>query len=121
VIHRAFETVAESTSDQFMRDVRQLRAGKKLDPKLLELIEQADVFQLFWSKHAAESQQVEREWRHALTQRPTRPSFIRLVYWTSTPYPIPTDLQEIVLGRLDPVIFGLARPSLLRRIMEREG
>ena len=120
VIHRACETVAESTGDQFVRDVRQLRAGKEGNPKLLELIELADVFQLFWSKRAAESQQVEREWRHALTLRHTRPSFIRLVYWTTTPYPIPSDLQEIVAGRLDPAILGLARPSLLRRIMEGE-
>jgi hypothetical protein len=122
LIERACETALEAGGDRFVSDVRRLRAdGKEGNPKLLELIEQADVFQLFWSKNAAESQQVEREWRHALTLRATRPNLIRLVYWTAEPYPIPSDLEPIDLGHLDPEILGLPRPSWLGRIMRRDG
>jgi hypothetical protein len=121
LIERACETAMEAGSDRFVSDVRKVRAeGKEGNPKLLELIEQADVFQLFWSKNAAESQQVEREWRHAHTLRSTRPNFIRLVYWTAKPYPIPSVLEPIDLGHFDPEILGLPRPSLFRRIMGRE-
>jgi hypothetical protein len=122
LIERACEIAMEASGDPFVSEVRQVRAeGKEENPKLLELIERADVFQLFWSKNAAESPQVEREWRHALTLRPTRPSLIRLAYWTAEPYPIPSDLEPIDLGHLDPEILGLPRPSLLGRIMRRQG
>jgi Pentapeptide repeats (8 copies) len=122
LIERACETAMEAGGDRFVSEVRQVRAeGKEGNPKLLELIERADVFQLFWSKNAAESPQVEREWRHALTLRTTRPSLIRLVYWTAEPYPIPPELEPIDLGHLDPEILGLPHPSLFRRIMKRDG
>jgi hypothetical protein len=118
---RACETVVESSGDRFLRDVRLLRSGEEWAPRLLELIGQADVFQLFWSQHAAQSQQVEREWRHALTLLPSRTNFVRPVYWTPTPYPIPPELKDINLGHLDPEVLGLTRPSLLDRIMRRDG
>jgi hypothetical protein len=120
-IERACGTTMETGGDPFLREVHEARAdGKEGSPELLELIERADVFQLFWSRNAAESPQVESEWRHALTLRPTRPNFIRLVYWTAQPYPIPPELEPIDLGRLDPEFLGLARSSLLRRIIGRE-
>jgi hypothetical protein len=120
-IVRACEVVVEAGGDRFLRDVRMLRAGEDWAPKLLELINQADVFQLFWSRNAAASQQVEREWRHALTLRSIdRATFIRPVYWSSKPYPIPTELQPIELGHIDPEILGLARPSWLSRVLRRD-
>jgi hypothetical protein len=122
LVERACETAMAAGGDRFVSDVRKVRAeAKEANPKLLELIEQADVFQLFWSKNAAESQQVEREWRHALTLRVTRPNLIRLVYWTAEPYPIPADLEPIDRGHLDPEILGLPRPSWLSRILGRDG
>lgn len=120
-IVRACETVAQASGDRFLRDVHMLRAGEEWAPKLLELIEQANVFQLFWSKNAAESHQVEREWRYALTLRPDRPNFIRPIYWSSKPYPIPPELQPIELGRLEAGVLGLARPSWLSRMMRHDG
>jgi hypothetical protein len=119
VVH-ACETVVEAGGDRFLRDVRKLRSGEEWEPRLLELIDQADVFQLFWSRNAAESPQVEREWRHALTLRPERPNFIRPVYWSPKPYPIPPELQPINLGRLYPEILGLGRPSWLSRMLRRD-
>ena len=116
---RAYEAIAESTGDRFLRDVRTLRAGEEWDPKLLKLIDQADVFQLFWSKHAAESRAVEREWRHALELLPSRANFVRPVYWTPQPWPIPPELQLIHLGHLYPNDLGLVHSSWLSRILRR--
>ena len=76
-IVRACEAVLLASGDEYLRDVRMLRAGDDWEPKLIKLIDQADVFQLFWSKNAALSQPVEKEWRHALELLPDRPNFIR--------------------------------------------
>ena len=45
----------------------------------VELIDEADVFQLFWSTNSMHSEQVRQEWEHALTL--DRPNFIRPTYW----------------------------------------
>ena len=67
----------------------------------LELIEQADVFQLFWSEHSARSENVKREWLHALELQ--RPNFVRPVYWTSNLQPDPPEeLGELHFARLSP-------------------
>jgi hypothetical protein len=52
------------------------------------MINQADVFQLFWSKCAAKSAFVEREWRHAHSLGRDEARFVRPVYWTK-PMPAP--------------------------------
>ncbi|HEV7127707.1 MAG TPA: toll/interleukin-1 receptor domain-containing protein, partial [Ktedonobacterales bacterium] len=84
------ERVAQAGGDRYLRDVNALRAGEHWEPRLLELITQADVFQLFWSPAAARSEQVKREWRHALTIASERPDFIRPMFWTPRVYrPIP--------------------------------
>jgi hypothetical protein len=116
---RAFENVIEASGDRFLRDVRTLRAGEEWAPTLLTLIDHADVFQLFWSAHAAASHQVEREWRYALERLSDRPSFIRPVYWTSRPAPVPSELQQLNFARLDPSALGLSRPSGLAGLFRR--
>ena len=50
----------------------------------MRLIEEANVFQLFWSHNAMRSQFVRQEWEYALSLR--RPEFIRPTYW-ETPFP----------------------------------
>jgi hypothetical protein len=47
-------------------DVASLRSGENWKEKLDAAIAQRDIFYLFWSKNARESQYVEREWRYAL-------------------------------------------------------
>jgi serine/threonine protein kinase len=94
-----FERFARAMGDEYLSRCTSLRAGDAWDDRLRELIDKADVFQLFWSKNALRSPLVEREWRHALTLN--RPSFIRPVYWEE---PLPTDpergLPPDVLSRL---------------------
>ena len=78
-IVRQFEAFIESSGDRYLRDVRDLRSGEKWDPRLLELIAEADIFQLFWSSNSMRSPYVRREWECALELR--RANFIRPTYW----------------------------------------
>ncbi len=80
-----FERYARALGDEYLRDWVHLRAGEDWDERLARLIEEADVFQLFWSTNSMGSSFVEREWRHALSLR--RPNFVRPTYWED---PLPT-------------------------------
>ncbi len=86
-IVRRVETAGRTLGIQYLRDAYSLRSGEDWNTQLLKLIDQADVFQLFWSDAASTSKYVEMEWRHALTQERTN-NFIRPVYW-SKPMPSP--------------------------------
>jgi TIR domain len=82
-----------------LRDLRVLRSGEHWNGRLLKKIEEADIFQLCWSKTAKRSRYVKREWRHALQQE--RPNFIRPVYW-ERPMPVPPrELKTIHFAYLD--------------------
>jgi hypothetical protein len=83
-IVRQFENYAKGLGDRYVRDVVDLRAGERWNPRLCELIESADVFQLFWSQNSMESAFVRQEWEHALTV--SKPEFVRPVYW-ELPFP----------------------------------
>ena len=74
-------------------DLDELRTGEAWEPRLYELINDCDLFQLFWSKNAKKSKFVEREWRHALaTDKARHGPFIRPVYWEN---PMPPPAQEL--------------------------
>jgi hypothetical protein len=74
----------------FLRDQEVLRSGEKWNPRLLDLIERADIFQLYWSSNARRSRYVRQEWRHALQRE--RENFIRPVYWQK---PLPKPPREL--------------------------
>ena len=94
--HRDGEIVAalgrayKALGMELLRDVEVLRSGERWNPRLLELIEGADVFQLYWSQEAGRSPYVTQEWRHALALR--RDHFIRPVYWRR---PMPDPPEEL--------------------------
>jgi hypothetical protein len=94
-----FERFARSLGDEYLRDWRHLRAGEVWDDRLRRMIEEADVFQLFWSRNAMDSEYVRREYEHALGLN--RPHFVRPTYWEE---PLPRDpargLPPEVLQRL---------------------
>ena len=92
-----FERHAVATGDRYLRDVVTLRAGEVWDQRLLEIMKQADVFQLFWSWNALSSPLVREEWRQALALN--RPHFVRPVYWEE-PLPEQAGLPPIELRRL---------------------
>ena len=78
----------------FLRDVMMLKSGQDWNAELLNMIDRADIFQLFWSNTAAASKYVREEWEHALNLR--RPlGFIRPVYWQQPMPPPPPELAAI--------------------------
>jgi TolB-like protein len=76
---RQLEAFASALGDQYLIDVTSIRAGERWQPRIEQLIEEADVFQLFWSWNSIRSDYVQREWRHALALG--RENFVRPVYW----------------------------------------
>jgi len=74
----------------YFRDVHLLRSGEEWQPELMRHIEEADIFQLFWSKAAKKSRNVAAEWRHALSLN--RVNLIRPVYWRK---PMPSPPREL--------------------------
>lgn len=81
-----FEQLVGAFGDKYLRDVRDLRAGEKWDERLEELIREADIFQLFWSKNSMRSKFVRDEWEYALTLK--KHNFIRPTFWE---VPMPED------------------------------
>ncbi len=96
------ETYACSFGDEYFRDVHKLRAGQRWCLELMEFIKRADIFQLFWSDNASLSEYVRQEWHEALRERLKRPDpyFLRPVYWTPAPAPIPEELRELHFARI---------------------
>jgi hypothetical protein len=84
-----FATVARTLGDQYLQDVLVLRPGERWHPRLLQLIEEADVFQLFWSRNSMRSPHCREEWEHALALQ--RPDFVLPVYWEE---PRPQDPEQ---------------------------
>lgn len=89
---------AEALGDRYLMDVISLRSGEQWDIRLLELIREADVFQLFWSASAAHSKHVENEWTYALDLH--RPNFVRPLHWVDPLAEIPPDLRSLHFARL---------------------
>lgn len=87
-------------------DIEILTAGDDWERSLDRAIRDSDLFQLFWSPVAADSEQVEREWRLALSR--DRKGFICPVYWGgAAPDPVPpAELRHLHFQRL-----GIDRPS----------
>lgn len=78
-----------------LRDVLTLKSGQNWDAELLRLIDQADIFQLFWSTAASQSKAVRKEWLYALQRRALRPDFVRPVFWEQPMPPPPPELSPI--------------------------
>jgi len=74
-----FAEIVRTFGDEYLRDVVAIRSGERWRDRLPELIEEADVFQLFWSSNSMRSPYCREEWEHALALG--RPSFVRPFYW----------------------------------------
>lgn len=73
------QRLGAAIGDVYLRDRTALRSGEEWNARLLELIDEADVFQLFWSSNSMRSEYVRQEWEyaHSLARR----NFIRPTYW----------------------------------------
>ena len=79
-IVRQAEAYGRALGHPYLRDRLALRSGEQWEMRLLELIDQSDIFQLFWSSNSMRSEYVRLEWEHAVALgRP--PGFIRPTYW----------------------------------------
>jgi hypothetical protein len=94
-IARRVEHVCRTLGLDYLRDLISLKSGQTWSDEIFEFIEQADIFQLFWSPAAASSPYVEREWQHALQLHTDKRRFIRPVYWTQPMPPAPPELSHI--------------------------
>ena len=81
-----FAEAARALGDQYLQDVLSIRTGERWEDRLPELIDEADIFQLFWSSNSMRSIHCRREWELALALE--RPSFVRPIYWED---PLPAD------------------------------
>lgn len=79
-IVKDFENYVESLGDEYLRDTRTLRSGQKWSAELERMIQDASIFQLFWSSNSMISDYVKQEWEYALGLRRGN-KFIRPVYW----------------------------------------
>jgi tetratricopeptide (TPR) repeat protein len=79
----------------YLRDVSVLKSGQEWDDQLLKLIDEADIFQLFWSSSAATSPYVKQEYEHALKRHKAGFNFIRPVYWEEPIPSVPSELGHI--------------------------
>lgn len=85
--------ISEALGLYALRDAVQLKVGGDPQGQRIKLLQQAGVFQLFWSHAAANSPEVTHEWRQALPQYYTDPNFIRVVYWQQPMPPLPDELR----------------------------
>ncbi len=77
-------------------DVDKLRSGENWTEALMRLIDNADIFQLFWSQNSAQSNFCRKEWQYALEQEKLKGNaFIRPVYWEQPLVPPPDELEPL--------------------------
>jgi serine/threonine-protein kinase len=79
------ERYVATLGDKYMSTAAKLRGAGGWSDALKLLIEEASVFQLFWSQHSMRSPHVRKEWEFALSLH--RPDFVRPLYWED---PLPT-------------------------------
>ena len=89
-IARVFKKVHEATGYDVLIDIDDLRSGQEWNTKLMDMIDRADIFQLFWSENSKKSKYCKQEWKHALNRN--REGFIRPIYWQ---IPLPKPPREL--------------------------
>jgi heme/copper-type cytochrome/quinol oxidase subunit 4 len=77
-----------------LRDLMQLRAEHGWSEDMLKAVDDADIFQLFWSEAAANSKAVQRELEYAFDHTSQIENFVRPVYWEQPPTELPAGLNE---------------------------
>jgi hypothetical protein len=79
-------------------DTDDLRAGEDWKAGLAKAIDDADVFQLFWSNNSANSECCRYEWKYAVASRcpdSKCEGFIRPVYWEKPMPKPPPELSDV--------------------------
>lgn len=99
-----FERFVGTLGDRYIRDLIDLRSGEQFNDALKRMIDEADVFQLFWSTSSMVSPYVRDEWEYALSLN--RVDFIRPTYWEQPRPEQPPTLPPPELDRLHFQLLG---------------
>ena len=112
-IRKAYEAIG----DHSFLDTENLRSGQNWNAALLRMIDNADIFQLFWSKYSAQSAYVYQEWQYAL-EHYKYDGFIRPVYWEKPMKPPPDQLSHLHFSyyELPQRAIGSKKKSLASRL-----
>ena len=97
-ITRAYKLAQQAIGNDAFLDVDDIRAGEDWRAALATAIDEADIFQLFWSKHSAASKYCAYEWQYALTQKCPENrcvGFIRPVFWEDDRPSPPEELKHL--------------------------
>jgi hypothetical protein len=84
----------EALGHNVLIDFETLRSGQKWNAELMNMIERADIFQLFWSENSSKSEYCRQEWQYAL-QLNRGEGFIRPVFWKEPIPRPPVELSDI--------------------------
>lgn len=85
-----FRRQRESIGQKMLVDIYDLKSGEYWSDRLMRMIDESAVFQLFWSENSSRSEYCRREWQHALMYKDQRSRFIQPVWWKA-PMPHPPD------------------------------
>ena len=112
-IRNAYKIIGD---DSFL-DIENLRSGQNWNAELLRMIDNSDIFQLFWSDNSAQSRYVYQEYQYAL-QHYKYDGFIRPVYWEKPMRPPPTELSHLHFAyyELPPVAVSSKKKSIFSRL-----
>lgn len=98
VVH-AYRRAQQAIGNEVFLDTESIRSGQDWQVALAKAIQEADVFQLFWSEDSAKSPNVRDEWDYALKYRCSDDGcrgFIRPVFWQKPmPAPPPAELSHL--------------------------
>lgn len=96
---KQLERAYRALGSDVLRDIETLKSGERWAERLQAHIREADVFQLFWSRAAAKSPEVEKEWTYAL--KLDRERFIRPLYWQEPMPTRPKKLSDVHFAKLE--------------------
>lgn len=89
------EAAAKAFGMTYLRDVITLRSGEDWSAGLEKMIDDATIFQIFWSPPYSISEHCRREWEYAVALKKEAPHFIRPVYWLQPMPDPPQPLQHL--------------------------
>lgn len=94
----AYQKAQQALGNDVFRDTDSIRTGEDWQAALAQAIDEADIFQLFWSDNSASSPNVRDEWEYALQVRCAEDacvSFIRPVHWQKPLAVVPDELGHL--------------------------
>jgi hypothetical protein len=89
------EAGAKALGLNYLRDVITLRSGEDWNEGLIRMIDEATIFQMFWSVPYSQSPHCRQEWEYAVTLNREAARFIRPVYWLRPMPAPPAQLQHL--------------------------